>query len=186
MKKGFTIVELLMVIGIIAVLMGIITTAASSSIKQSRARKTDVLCQLVEAGLATYYEQRGQWPASIPTSSDPKDDPQDPDQIVFDGKAVQSFVRELVKESASGNPMMDISGLFVSRSQGEKDSGPAYGLDFMQAVRGTKKSPKRMTLGEMYFGYPDEETGWFRRFKMVYSVPSDTIRVMKQNSDSKK
>ena len=52
MKKGFTIVELLMVIGIIAVLMGIVTTAASESMKASRGRRADALCTLVQSGLA--------------------------------------------------------------------------------------------------------------------------------------
>ena len=40
-----------------------------------------------------------------------------------------------------------------------------------------------MKTGEMYFGYPESEHGWFRRFKMVYSVPGDTITVSKQAGD---
>ena len=41
MKKGFTIIELLVVLAIIGILLGIVTTAAASSIKQARARKAD-------------------------------------------------------------------------------------------------------------------------------------------------
>ena len=43
-KKGFTIVELLMVISIIGILLGIVTTAASSSIKSARSRRADACC----------------------------------------------------------------------------------------------------------------------------------------------
>ena len=200
MKRGFTIVELMMVCGIIAILMGIVTTAASSSIKSSRKQKADALCALVQAGLSTYREQKGEWPVHLPTSrsnnegSGGKDDP---DKIVLTGEEVRESVRKLVHEAKLDNPMMDISGLFVSREDGElpgasKGSGgiganetnrkvkPAYGLDFMQAIRGTKRSQKRMKVSEMYFGYPDPDTGYFLRFRMVYSIPTDTITVSKQ------
>ena len=65
MKKGFTIVELMMVIGIIGILLGVVTTAAASSIKQARARKASACCQMVEQAFATYYAQKGRWPGSI-------------------------------------------------------------------------------------------------------------------------
>ena len=196
MKRGFTIVELMMVCGIIAILMGIVTTAASSSIKSSRKQKADALCALVQAGLSTYREQKGEWPVHLPTSrsnnegSGGKDDP---DKIVLTGEEVRESVRKLVHEAKLDNPMMDISGLFVSRQDGELQGGgsggggsnkdrvkAAYGLDFMQAIRGTKRSQKRMKVSEMYFGYPDPETGHFLRFRMVYSIPTDTITVSKQ------
>ena len=192
MKKGFTIVELMMVIGIIAVLMGIITTAASSSIKSSRSRKADVLCALVQTGLATYYEQKGEWPVTISTTGNKADgagNSKDPDSIELSGTQVRACVKALVDEAKKNNPMMDISGLFVSRGQGELNNRaakggqavkPAFGLDFMQAIRGTKQSKKKMKTSEMYFGYPDPETGHFLRFKMVYSVPGDSITVSKQ------
>ena len=192
MKRGFTIVELMMVIGIIAVLMGIITTAASSSIKSSRGRKADVLCKLVQAGLATYYEQKGEWPVQISTGGNQEESAggdRDPDSIELTGPQVRQCVKALVDEAKRNNPMMDISGLFVSREPGELNGAgkkgqqaakSAMGLDFMQAIRGTKKSQKKMKTSEMYFGYPDPETGHFLRFKMVYSVPGDTITVSKQ------
>lgn len=200
LRRGFTIVELMMVIAIIGVLMGIITTAASSSVKSSRRRKADALCTMVQIGLATYYEQKGEWPwgSGLPSGSPARTsgNQNDPDLIVLDGSAVRRCVKALVDEAKKKNPMMDISGLFVSRSPGELSgdvaSGAkgqsqqsvnvkaALGLDFMQAIRGTKQSPKKMKTGEMYFGYPDPETGHFLRFRMVYSIPGDTITVSKQ------
>ena len=186
MRKGFTIVELLMVIGVIAILMGIITTAASSSMKAARTRKADVLCSAVQAGLAVYYEQKGEWPVSIsPTGNQETGagNQRNPDSIELTGVQVRACVKALVDEAKQNNPMMDISGLFVSRQSGERGSGAAYGLDFMAAIRGTRKSQKKMKTGEMYFGYPESSHGWFRRFKMVYSVPGDTITVSRQDGD---
>ena len=196
MKKGFTIVELMMVIGIIAVLMGIITTAASSSVKASRTRKADALCKLVQTGLATYYEQKGEWPWGNGLPPGNQDDgagnSKDPDNIVLSAAQVRQCVKAMVDEAKRGNPVMDISGLFVSRDPGELSGGSgakgqsaqpmkrSYGLDFIQAIRGTKQSPEKMKSGQMYFGYPDPETGYFLRFKMVYSIPSDSVIVSKQ------
>ena len=61
-KKGFTIVELLMVVAVLAVLTGIITTAASSAIKPARARRTDAAQATLQNGIAAYYAQHNYWP----------------------------------------------------------------------------------------------------------------------------
>ena len=61
-KRGFTIVEMLMVIAVLAVLMGIVSTAASSVIRKSRVRKNEALRSALQAGIATYCQQEGFWP----------------------------------------------------------------------------------------------------------------------------
>ena len=192
-RRGFTIVELLMVIGIIAVLMGIITTAASSSIRSSRTQKANALCTIVQTALATYREQKGEWPITMPTSranNEGGNNNDVADIVVLNGAEVRACVKALVEETKKHNPMMDISGLFVSRQDGELAGGtdssgnrkvkPAFGLDFMQAIHGTRESSKKMKSSEMYFGYPDPETGYFLRFKMTYSIPTDQLTVSKQ------
>lgn len=189
MKKGFTIVEMLMVVGIIAVLLGLVTTAASQSVKASRERRKVALCSLVQSGLATYYAQKAKWPeplggkvrsGSLSQSNDEGvNDSTDADKYVLTAGEVRSMVKALVDETKSGNPLMDISGLFVSRDPGEAN-GKGSGLDFMSAIRGTKNSRRKMSTSEMYFGYPDPDTGRFRRFKMVYSISSDQLRVTAQ------
>lgn len=179
MKKGFTIVELLMVIGIIGVLLGIVTTAASSSVKMARARKAEALCSLVQTGLATYYAQKGKWPISFEGKSGNTGDGYGgtaADKYELTGSEVRECVNALVEETRKKNPVIDVSGLFVSRADGEANCRAA-GLDFMQAIHGTRKSSKKMKVAEMYFGYPTTEKGWFRRFRMQYSFPSDTMKV---------
>ena len=51
MKKAFTIVELLVVIAVIGVLLGIVTVAASDSVKASRANQASALCSIVQTAL---------------------------------------------------------------------------------------------------------------------------------------
>ena len=207
MKKGFTIVELMMVVGIIIVLMGVITTAAAQSIRASRTRRADALCSLVQAGMNAYYARYDEWPGSIGSriangsigtrsNDEGTQGSSDNDKYVLTGTEVRSCVKALVDETKNGTPVMDISGLFVSRFPGELSGGTgsgnakgetsassvrkAYGMDFMSAIHGTRTSRKKMTTSEMYFGYPDPKTGYFLRFKMVYSIPTDQFAVSKQ------
>ena len=194
MKRGFTLVELLMVIGVIVVLMGVVTTAASESIKASRKRRADALCSLVQAGMNAYYARYDEWPGSIGSkiangnigtrgNDEGAGGTSDSDQYELTGSEVRSCVKALVDETKNGNPVMDISGLFVSRNDGEmngKNVKRAAGLDFMSAIRGTRQSKVKMTTSEMFFGYPDPSTGYFLRFKMVYSIPTDQFSVSKQ------
>ena len=204
MKKGFTIVELLMVVGIIIVLMGVVTTAASQSIRSARSRRADALCSLVQAGMNAYYARYDEWPGSIGSriangsigtrgNDEGADGSNDNDKYELTGAEVRSCVKALVDETKNGNPVMDISGLYVSRFPGELSGSSAggkgqsggrikkaTGMDFMSAIHGTRTSKKKMTTSEMYFGYPDPSTGYFLRFKIVYSIPTDQFAVGKQ------
>ena len=194
MKRGFTIVELMMVAGVIVVLMGIVTTAASQSIRASRTRRAEALCSLVQAGFNAYYAQYDKWPGSIGEriagggvgsqgNKEGEDGTSDNDKYVLTGSEVRDCVKALVDETKRGTPVMDVSGLYVSRFDGEMSGDrvkKAAGMDFMSAIHGTRTSQKKMTTSEMYYGYPDPTTGYFLRFKIVYSIPTDTFTVSKQ------
>jgi len=168
--SGFTIVELLMVVGIISVLVTITFSAISGSIKRARSQKAAALCTLVEQGIATYYAQKGNWPV------EPGDPDNNSDVYTYTGSQVREMVKKVVEQAKEGNPMIDVSGLFVSTSDGEPGSR-GYGMDFMTAIHGSKKNAKKIKLAQMYFGYPDPNTGYFRRFKMTYSPATDKVMV---------
>ena len=55
-KKGFTIIELLMVVAIMATLLGIITTAVFSSLRQARDRRAEAMRQTIQNGIAAYRQ----------------------------------------------------------------------------------------------------------------------------------
>ena len=188
MRRGFTIIELVMVIAILGILLGIVTTAASNSIKQARSRKAEACCRVVQAGFETYYAQKGHWPGGVESTitgdkrnSEGLNGKNDPDVFELDPRDVDAMMRDILTEYKKGNPCLDISGLFVSRHQGDKNSRD-LGMDFMTAIRGTpkEKNGQRMLSSEMHFGYPEPEHGYFRHFKVVYSKPTDQMKVSMQ------
>jgi len=181
MKRGFTIVELLMVIGIIGVLSGIITTAASSAVKNARGRRASALCKLVEAGINNYHAQKGEWPETPPaagTNSESVNGVEDPNRVVLSSSDVKRWIYKVVEMSKNGTPVMDVSGLFVSRDEG-RSGQKCYGVDFMKALR-TRKDAKKISIANMYFGYQEQSTGYFRHFKIVYSHAADSVTVSVQ------
>lgn len=181
MKKAFTIVELLVVIGIIAMLMGIVTTAASESMKASRKRRAEALFSLVQSSLAAYYAQHDAWPKFTPpkTGNHKKSSSNDIDENQYDLTAgeVRDCIKEVIMSVKSKNPLIDVSGLWVSRSDGDAKGGKGYGTDFLTAIRGNRKNAKKMVLSDMYFGYPNESNGKFVRFGIGYSISTDQMTV---------
>ena len=188
MRRGFTIIELVMVIAILGILLGIVTTAASGAIKQARIRKADACCKVVQAAFETYYAQKGEWPGDIESkitgekgNTEGKEYRTDSDVYVLDPGDVDDMMRDILKEYKRGNPCLDISGLFVSRYDGRAGS-KNIGLDFMTAIRGTKKDAngQKMQSSQMHFCYPESSHGYFRHFKVVYSKPTDQMKVSTQ------
>ena len=189
MKKAFTIVELLVVVGILGILLTMVFVSAKGSLADARDRRADALCQAVQSGLASYHVLYDEWPEPLAgkvrsgsfndSNEEGEDNRTDPEKYVLKADEVRKMVKALVDEAKKGNPLMDVSGLFVSRDSGEPDTR-GTGYDFTEAVRGSNRNRKRMSTGEMFFGYPDRSTGFFRRFKMVYSVPGDSLTVSKQ------
>ena len=191
MKRAFTIIELMAVIAIIAVLMTIVTTTSANSMKTAREQKAKATCDLALRGLETYYAQKDQWPGAIGDAikngtglsrgnNEGRDGSSDPDRFVLNGSEIRDMMSVMVKECVhNNNPLMDVSGLFVSRFPGEWSSRH-YGLNFLDAVHGTKESPKKMSIAEMYYGYPETSHGYFRRFKMTYIVPANIMSVTRQ------
>ena len=78
-------------------------------------------------------------------------------------------MKKILDECKNGNPMFDVSGLFVSRDG-------RYGLDFFSAIRGTRKTSRKMKVSEMQFGYPNDN-GHFSPLKMKYVAASDQLLV---------
>ncbi len=186
-RRGFTIVELMMVVGILAVLLTIVITAATGAIKQARINRADALVRTVQAGIMTYYAQYNQWPGGF----DPENVQQggnvigannqtDPDRYQLTTSETDDCIRDVVRKSVDGNtsPLLDVMSLFVARagSIGDKTTG----MDMHTAIHGSKSSPKKLNrINEMVFGYPEPEHGYFRRFKLIYSVPTDHMSVTK-------
>ena len=180
-RRGFTIVELLMVIGILAVLLTIVTTAASESMRAARKRRADASKTVVQVGLAAYHAAKDGWPGDLNLEKKTGNhrlggNNKDPYLYDLSAEEVRRCVYELVREVKNGNPVIDVTGLWVSRSNGNTDK-KEYGLDFMSAIRGTSKSARKMKIAEMYFGYPRASDGGFERFGMGYSLTADMISV---------
>lgn len=176
-RRGFTIVELMMVLGIIAILLGIVVSSVSGSIRRGREQRASALFTLAKQGMHTYYatDRNGEWPWGRAESLS--------GQVLDDGyialsaaEVKKSFYNIIKRAKEDHDPVMDISGLFVSSQTGEPGT-KGIGLDFTDAVKGTKSHPTKMKVGQLYYGYQRTDDGHFRRFVVKYSPALDSVIV---------
>ncbi len=207
-KRGFTIVEMLMVIAVLAVLTGIVTTAATAVIRRSRVRKNEALRAALQAGIATYCQQEGYWPpgksGTLQKWADDGLDAKYRSKGVTVASLEESDYDELMNYimtrclNASGNPVMDVSGFTASRraatsKRDSQDNLPmCYGEDVRSWVAKLRASNARGSVpkaSDLAFGYSNSERGYFRRFVIYYNSESDSVTVgyaKKRNGDDDK
>lgn len=65
MKRGFTLVEMLVVIGIIAILAGALAAGYSGATKTAKKTRGQELVSNVATSLAAIYQQNGRWPKPL-------------------------------------------------------------------------------------------------------------------------
>ena len=186
--SAFTIVELLVVVAIIGVLLGIVTTVATSSMKNARGRRAEAMRSAFEQAIATFYAQEGKWPGPIETMAD---NASSSTNLLTAAQADQVF-SEIVEKSVGANasrPLIDASALFVAKKSavdgdgcfdkhGDKSAKDycgnrrcVTGMDFTLAVS------KGWSVSEMAFGWQGVEYGRFRRFWITYNAKTDSVTV---------
>ena len=152
MKKGFTIVEMLMVVGVLSVLMGIVTIAATASIRQSRQRRMEACKHVIEDGIATYLAQKDKWPGKLESWSD--NGAQNGKVGYLSNNDYDEIMQTLLKAStgkAASSPVFDATTLFVmpqSAADGRKSA-----REFRDAVKKKQKHSKTMSVSEMTVVY---------------------------------
>ena len=198
-RRAFTIVELLVVIAIIGVLLGIVTTAATASVKNARSRRADAMGRALEQAIAAYYAQEGKWPGPIESKSGSMGNKT---KYTFSGSEGDQIIREIVHKSvgaSASRPLIDASALFVANSQRVRGDGcfdvhsdrscSAYcgnqrcvtGVDFSLASR--KDSKVHIPLTSMAFGWQGRTNGKFCRFWITYNSQTDSVSVSRKHPE---
>ena len=197
--SAFTIVELLVVVAIIGVLLGIVTTAVTGSMKTARRRRADAMCKAFEQAISTYRVQEGKWPVVIETRANNIGDKPKYTFTADEGDGIwDEIIDKSVGENAS-RPLIDVAALFVAdkgrvRGDGcfdnhsDKTSGSGKkssycgdqhcisGIGYMEAVRRGK--PGR---GNMVFGWQGVQNGKFCRFWVTYNAMTDSVKVSRSH-----
>lgn len=187
-RKGFTIVEMLMVVGVLGILIGLVTTAASTAIRQARSKRTMAMMSVLQSGLETYHAQMGKWPDALQQYSNAGIGSHKVTKVVYlDDKEADSVFQQVVYEStrAGGSPMLDVTGLMVARasSVSYSEKSNTQGIDFNLAIVNSKHR-KKISRKEMAFGYTTRDTGKFRRYVIKYNFETDNATVLTQNEGS--
>ena len=179
MKKGFTIIELMVVIAILAVLLGIITTAATASIHQARERRTQAIKQTLQNGIAAYRARKDEWPGKLENWAEQ----QNKGTVGFLSNGDYDRVMQVLLKASAGkspkNRVMDPVGLLVMSASME--DGKTGGMDYRAVATKNHKYAKRMSSNEMTVIYQKRDTGNSYRFVIEYNTESDEPTVMTQD-----
>ncbi len=159
-NAGFTIIELLVVMSIMAVVATLVTGAAIKSVRQSRRRRIQVMVRVLENGLVAYRTQENEWPFKPGSlDHDPKQFYRVPRYWAHTSDNYKVFEELLRKQATDRVAYFDASALLVRGRRSLKDA----------LQDGTYNLP---------IGYPDpDDSNIFRYFCVEYNELSDSIKV---------
>ena len=196
--RGFTIIELLTVVAIIAVLLTIVVSAAGGVMKSARLNRAQAMSRALEQGILAYYAQENKWPGAIETKGVNSREA----EVSFTPSETDGIFQAVVghgygKSGTTRSILVDATALVVApasklRKGGEGcydnhsdrsgkwspycgDQGCIGGMDFMTAAN--RNSKHHIGFENMAFGYQGPVNGKFCRYRVTYYPKTDTISV---------
>jgi prepilin-type N-terminal cleavage/methylation domain-containing protein len=70
-KKGFTLIEMVVVLSVVAILAAILTPTIMKNINDSKIARANNEVQVIAAAMASFFKDTGRWPTSNGTAGNP-------------------------------------------------------------------------------------------------------------------
>lgn len=155
MRKGFTLVELMMVMVVMAIIATLATGAALKSIKQAKEQRIRATCTALEMALTDYRAQEERWPLALEPSGDST-------TVSFRENNARVF-RPLIENRKK--VYLDPSAL-LTKVPGKPTMSLREAMD-------RNISPDACSIG-----YPDPSNGnSFKFYKVTFNLALDTVTV---------
>jgi prepilin-type N-terminal cleavage/methylation domain-containing protein len=155
MKKGFTLVELMMVMVVLAIIATLATGAAMKSIRQAKEQRINATQSALELALVNYRAAEGRWPSMEGAISETNKCSFGKDNYKVFGPLLTSKKRVYL-DPASLLTKVDGEGVISLRDALEK-----------------KISPDKCPIG-----YPNpSKANDFRYYKVTINLEYDTVKV---------
>ena len=162
-RGGFTLLELMLVIAIMAVLGGVIVGSVRYVTRIARDKRAQVTAQVLETALARYRAEYNKWPGLSDTSDVGKTN------IVFkgpDNKRVFGALRETSKkDNPKGIRFLDESTIFTAKAEDDQ-------LVLLSA-----------TEGDQPLAFANRNTSKARFFQVTINAEKDTVAVEATSKD---
>ena len=178
-----------------AVLMGIVSTAATSVIRKSRMRENEALRTALQAGIATYCQQEGYWPPGkngvlqdwADNGLDAKYRSKGQHVVALDDDAYDALMSHMAARclDVRKSRVMDFSNFVGVKKDAakHKDSGDGLPTCFGRKAKNwlaTFRQGSSMRPDDLTFGYSSSTArgkGRFRRFVIRYNSEADNVTV---------
>lgn len=169
-KFGFTILELLVVVSIMAVIATLATGAALKSMVQSRNKRVDTTVRVLEMALANYRAQENRWPDAF-ASAQGQDE-----TLWFHAQDNKKVFLDLYKGGKTGNMVYLDNSSLLAIVDGKR-------MTLQEALFGNKdkkiakQDPSKISLGYALPANPNV----FCCFCVEYKPITDSVKVHRQD-----
>jgi len=174
-KKGFSLVELLLVIAVIAVLATLTIGGVMKSIQSSREKHIDAMCNALRLALVNYRAQEGRWPCKLEPgtkngspmySSGQFESEENRNRVIFTRENNRDVFRPLIPTKGAKK------GFYISPSEFLTKVGGRV-MSLREAVDQGASSPP---LG---YANPNKRSE-FLYFGVEFNLATDSVKVRRQ------
>jgi len=155
MKKGFTLVELMLVLVVMALIATLATGAAMKSIKQAKEQRINATCVALKMALTNYRTEEQRWPVALEPGQD------------------QTIVSFRDNNAKVFGPMLEDNKKVYLDTSALLTQVPGFGTISLREALERKVAPDLCKIG-----YPDpNKSGIFICYKVTFNLATDTVNV---------